>query len=277
MAERAKPRNTISFKPVVTDGVAVQIAEKIRESILAGRLKVDDRLPTEDELARQFDVSRPTIREALKRLAAQHLVRSRRGPAGGTFVKRPSLSDLNANLAVASTLMVTLGEFDMDGILETRQELEMVCARLAAERRSNEHIHAMQKEIEIQQQEAISDVDFCSSDVRFHRLITQAAGNSVFSFLMHAVIEALQPVENMIIFRFREKEVIVAQHVKILAFIKSGDGEGASTAIQKQMQYIRRQFSAVEHWRQHRDAVNSTDQVPQKPVRQARARRASSR
>ncbi len=132
MKDESSVAPAVSYRPVVTESIATQISEKIRESILDGRLKVNDRLPTEEELARQFQVSRPTIREALKRLAAQHLVRSRRGPTGGTFVKRPSLDDLNSNLSIASTLMVSLGEFDMDGILEARQEFEVMCARLAA-------------------------------------------------------------------------------------------------------------------------------------------------
>jgi len=70
----------IKFEPLVTESLAKQIAENIREAIMTGSLKVDERLPTEEELAARFEVSRPTIREALKRLAAQHLIRSRRGP-----------------------------------------------------------------------------------------------------------------------------------------------------------------------------------------------------
>ena len=80
----------INFQPLVAESLAKQIAENIRSSILDGSLKVDDQLPTEEVLAEKFNVSRPTIREALKRLAAQNLIRSRRGPTGGTFVNRPS-------------------------------------------------------------------------------------------------------------------------------------------------------------------------------------------
>ena len=67
----------IDFKPLQTKSLASQIADRIRQSIVEGRLGADDRLPGEEQLAKQFGVSRPTIREALKRLAAQHLIRSR--------------------------------------------------------------------------------------------------------------------------------------------------------------------------------------------------------
>ena len=112
---REKPEKmTINFQPLVAESLAKQIAENIRSSILDGSLKVDDQLPTEEVLAEKFNVSRPTIREALKRLAAQNLIRSRRGPAGGTFVNRPSHEDLSSSLTGAAMLLVSMGEFSKE-------------------------------------------------------------------------------------------------------------------------------------------------------------------
>jgi DNA-binding FadR family transcriptional regulator len=74
----------IDYQPLESQSLAKQIADNIRDAILEGRLRADDRLPTEMELAERFGVSRPTIREALKRLVAQTLVRwgHVRQPAG---------------------------------------------------------------------------------------------------------------------------------------------------------------------------------------------------
>ncbi len=237
---------TITFEPVTTTSITRQIAEQIRQSILDGRLKADDRLPTEHELAEQFNVSRPTIREALKRLAAQNLIRSRRGPTGGTFVKRPTEEEARANLTTAATLMVTLGEFDLTDIAEARHELELMCGRLAAERRQDEHLEAMKREIEVQKQPELSDEEFCASDVRFHRALVDATGNRVLQFIMYTVIEALQPVENMIIFRFRDREATIRQHRKILRAIRSGDVKKAEKAVTGQMVYLTEQFARAQ-------------------------------
>jgi len=237
---------SITFEPVVATSISRQIAEQIRQSILDGRLKADDRLPTEHELADQFNVSRPTTREALKRLAAQNLIRSRRGPAGGTFVKRPTQEEAKANLTTATTLMVTLGEFDLTDIAEARHELELMCGRLAAERREQQHLDQMKEEIEIQKQDGLSDEEFCASDVRFHRALVDATGNRVLQFIMHTVIEALQPVENMIIFRFRDREMTIRQHRKILKAIKSGDVKRAEKAVTGQMVYLTEQFARAQ-------------------------------
>src|SRR5512139_1723323 len=98
---------SIEYPLLVTDGLAKQIAERLRTAIIDGRLKMNERLPTEEELARRFKVSRPTIREALKRLAAQKLILSRRGPTGGTFVNRLTLDEVGSTLATYSTLLVS--------------------------------------------------------------------------------------------------------------------------------------------------------------------------
>lgn len=230
----------------MTAGLAKQIAEQIRESITDGRLKADDRLPTEEELARQFQVSRPTIREALKRLAAQSLIRSRRGPTGGTFINRPSREEVSSNLTTATALLVSLGEFKIPEILEARQELEVLCVRQAAARCKEAELSAMARELAIQRDASISDEDFCASDVRFHRAIADATHNSVLKFVMFTVIEALQPIENMVVFRVRDRKVIVRQHEAILSALQVNDAEDAAQAIREQTAYMRERFDAAQ-------------------------------
>lgn len=244
----------IKYKPVITQSVSKQIAEQIRESILVGRLKANDRLPTESGLAEQFGVSRPTIREALKRLAAQNLIRSRRGPAGGTFVNKPSHQDVRADLTTAVTLLVTLGEFDLEEIADARHELESLCGKLAATRRAQHHLDAMATEIAFQKQESASDEEFCASDVRFHRALVDATQNPVLQFVMFSVIEALQPVENMIIFRFRDRKKIIRQHERILAALVAQDPDRTQKAITEQMVYLKKLFARAQEWRRRSDA-----------------------
>lgn len=223
---------SIEFEPVVVTRVTEQIAEQIRQTILAGRLKADDRLPSEHELAEQFSVSRPTVREALKLLSAQNLVRSKRGPSGGTFVKRPTAQEAQADLTAAATLMVSLGEFDLLQISDARRELELVCGRLAALNRQSDDLVRMAAEIEMQKTPDLSDEDFCASEVRFHRALVDAAGNTVLSFVMYTVIEA---VDNMAICQFIERRKIVRQHEKILAAVEDGNVKRAEKAISKLM------------------------------------------
>lgn len=242
----------IKYDTLVTQSLAKQIAENLREAILDGRLKVDQRLPTEEELAARFSVSRPTIREALKRLAAQNLVRSRRGPTGGTFITRPSDEQLRATLQNATTLMVTLGEFDIDAITEARLELETLCLKLAVERRLPEHLERMAAELERQADPGISDEDFCAADVRFHRALVDATANPVLQFNMVTVIESLQPLMNMIANRTRERAVIVDHHRKILEAVNAQALASAESALRDLVDYLRQQYQLARERQQTR-------------------------
>lgn len=238
-----------TYGQIVTTSAASQIADQLQQAIMDGRLKVDERLPTEEELAAQFGVSRPTVREALKRLAARHLIRSRRGPSGGTFVAGPSPEELAASLGTSVTLLVATGGVSLDEMATARLEMEAVCCRLAALNRTEAHLEALETEIEIQRAAAISDQDFCASDVRFHRAVVDAAGNALLRFLMNAVVEALMPVSNMIIFRVRDRKEIVAHHERLLAALRDRDGEAAVAALGGLVRYIRAQYAKAEEAR----------------------------
>lgn len=232
----------VEFESVVTASAAKQIAESLRAAIMDGRLKVDERLPTEDELALRFKVSRPTVREALKRLAAQHLIRSRRGPAGGNFVASPAPEEAALSLANATTLMVAVGDISLDDMATARLELETVCCRLAAEHRTEAHLEAMRRELERQRSEGLTDEEFCASDIRFHRALVDACGNALLQFLMHAVVEALQPVSNMIIFRVRDRQAIISYHDRILRALEVRDVEAGATALADLVAYTRERY-----------------------------------
>ena len=243
----------IKYELQITDSLATQIAKSIRDAILEGRLKVDERLPTEEELAQKFGVSRPTIREALKRLAAQNLVRSRRGPSGGTFVNRPSEEESRSFLANTVALMVSMGAFSLDEITEARREMESICCRLAAEHRQESQLAAMAAELEIQKNMDITDVDFCASDVRFHRALVNATQNPVLRFVMVSVIEALQPIANMVVYRFRERELIVSQHQRLYEAVRARDPDAAETVFVEQMSYLGEKYAEAQEWRRRRD------------------------
>ncbi len=211
--------------------MSTQIADAIRAAIMEGRLVVDQRLPSEMELSERFGVSRPTVREALKRLAAQNLIRTRRGSSGGIFVNRLSWSEAHESLFNTATLLLGMNEIPFETVAEARYALEAACLPLACERCENGHLAVMRKEIERQRGDQLSDEDFCASDVRFHRALVDAAGNPVLSFQMVGVIEAMQPLMNMITYRLRERTRIADLHGAIVAAVVDGDAGKADNAL----------------------------------------------
>ena len=259
----------INYTALNTEGLAKQIASSIKDAILEGALKVDERLPTEEELSERFGVSRPTVREALKRLAAQNLIHTRRGPSGGSFVKKPSLEDIRGQISSMAAVLLSLGEFNLFDIAEARHELERVCCRLAASRCSTDvkcsetQLADMEVELGKQRNPEITDVEFCASDVRFHCLMVDATQNPLLRLLMEAVLETLQPVLNLVVYKFRERPLIVQQHQAIYDAIKNGDPERAVAALDSQMEYLRQKYAvARDTSRQKREKRAITQAQP---------------
>ncbi len=211
--------------------LSVEIATAIREAIIEGRLIVDERLPSEAELSEEFSVSRPTVREALKRLAAQNLIRTKRGASGGAFVNRLSFEEARGDLITTSTLLLSMNEVDFDTACEARFTLERACAPLSAQRRSPDHLATMRAEITRQGQAGLSDESFCASDVAFHRAFVDGAGNPVLSWQLAAAVEAIEPLMNMITYSQRDRTQVIALHTDIANAIERQDGLAADRTL----------------------------------------------
>ncbi|WP_299868957.1 FadR/GntR family transcriptional regulator [uncultured Roseobacter sp.] len=211
--------------------LSAQIAGAIRDAIISGGLIVDERLPSEAELAEQFDVSRPTVREALKRLAAQSLIRTQRGATGGAFVNRLSFEAAQPQQITTSTLLLSMNAVSFETACEARYALERACAPLAAARRTPDHLATMRAEIHRQSQPGLTDEAFCASDVAFHRALVDGAGNPVLSYQLAGAVEAMQPLMNMITFTARDRARIIALHTDIADAVEAGDGPTTLSAL----------------------------------------------
>ena len=213
----------MKIDPDSSDDLSAQIAQAIRDAIVSGALIVDQRLPSEAELADQFEVSRPTVREALKRLAAQSLIRTQRGATGGAFVNRLRFEEAYDQQVTTSTLLLSMNSVSFDVACEARYALERACAALSAERRTADHMATMRAEIHRQAQPGLTDEAFCASDVTLHRALVDGAGNPVLSYQLAGAVEAMQPLMNMITFTARSRETIVALHTDLADALEAQD------------------------------------------------------
>lgn len=159
------------------------IEQQLEFLILEGTLRPGEKLPPERELAKQFDVSRPSLREAIQRLEAKGLLLRRQG--GGTFVQNNLWQSLSDPLI---ELLSTHPESQFD-LLETRHALEGVAAYYAALRGTDEdlvRIRDCHKAIELAQQSG--DLDAESDAVLQYQLaVTEAAHNVVLLHLLRCM------------------------------------------------------------------------------------------
>ncbi len=218
-------------------GLARQIAQSLQADIMQGRLGVTERLPSEADLAQRFEVSQPTVREAMKLLAAKKLIRSKRGPKGGVFVNPPSLEIAGQTLHETTNWLVSLGAIELSDIVEARRSLGRLCIEAAcqhAEREDHQRIEAALIELD---HTDISDEDFCRLEVEFHQAIVAASPNALLRLVMVMVNQALIPATNMISFQFRQRDKVVALQRQIFLAILTRDSATAVSVFDMLIEY----------------------------------------
>ena len=196
-----------------------QVAELIENEIVRGTFTVGDKLPTEHELAGQYQVSRTVIREATKILKEKGRLESFVGK--GTYV----IDETERGIESSLTAMIRMNpEMSFTYLLEVREILEPAMAALAALRASEAQIAEMQKAVE-QMDRSIHDEaqrsNFLESDSKFHSLLAEATGNPLIAMLVKPL------------------GVLIRQQQQFIAFEVIGGSEHSQ-------QYHRRIFEAIQ-------------------------------
>jgi GntR family transcriptional repressor for pyruvate dehydrogenase complex len=157
------------------------VIDRIRRLIQRHRLRPGDRLPTERELADEFEVSRPTVRSALQSLSAMGVVSSRKG--AGTFIQGgpPTLG------GEPLRLLADLHDFSSEEMFEARGALEVAAAGLAALRATPSQREEMATELTGMFSSLDQPEVFLLHDVRFHRSVAAASNNAVLAALVEMV------------------------------------------------------------------------------------------
>ena len=216
-----------------------QVEHQIREAILRGDFRQGDKLPPETELAQQFGVSRPTVREALGALVAAGLIRKIPGVAGGSFVNSVTPDSLSAMLRESMDTIVRLGSLDIDELTSMRRVLEVPAASWAARNRQEHQVATLQEIVERQRTTTIDDPDIIVYDRDFHVTISQASGNRLLSAFVSAIHETTRPARFLGVTPEVGRQT-VKQHMAILGAIRDGSPGAAADAMDEHLEYVQR-------------------------------------
>lgn len=214
-------------------GATLRIADGIQRHIQAASLQPGDRLGTEEELARGFGVSRPTLREALRILASGNLVRASKGPGGGIFVANTPAGGMGRSVSDSIAMMLELNNITIEELLEARRVLEPPLAALAAERATPEQIAFMEEAIDAAEGNLDDNAVLRDSDRNVHTAIAEAAGSPVLRAVTEWAFEVLQPRLKELIVSVVDEELIVQQHwamVRAIGRRKPVEAEAATSA-----------------------------------------------
>lgn len=176
------------FSPARPRRVFEEIISQIRESIDAGHLKKGDKLPPERDLAVQFQVSRNTVREALRILEIGGSITLKRGPRGGAFVSQTDTAALNDHLTGA----LRLSDFSIRDLTDAMRALSTMMILEAGDRLDDDVLDQMDATVD--EAESIHDDPARRSSIliRFYGQLADATGNRVLSVLADVMAELLQ-------------------------------------------------------------------------------------
>jgi GntR family transcriptional regulator, transcriptional repressor for pyruvate dehydrogenase complex len=225
-----------------------QIAFEIRRYITQHGLRPDDRLGTETELATEFGVSRPTLREALRLLASSHLIRATRGPGGGVFVASTQNEGIGRHLSESIATMLETESISLIELVEARIHLEVPLAGLAALNATDETVAELEAAIQdgrVCRDRQASD-EFRLADARFHRAIATAARNELLRAFTSWTLDVLQPLLVARVGETIDGNAILRQHRAVLRAIRRGEPAAAQRAMRRHLDYILERTRAVE-------------------------------
>lgn len=221
--------------------LAEQVAERLKEYILKKKLKSGDKLPTETSLAKEMNVARSTVREAIKRLESQNILTVRHG--AGSFVadKTGRTEDPLGFAFFEDKQKLT------EDLMELRNIIEPAIAELAARNATQEDIDELDRLYRIMENHIMHGQDYSDEDIRFHNVIARASGN--------LVIPTLSPIISTAVNLFTEQthhkllQETLETHKGVLEAIRARNSVVARDAMLLHLSYNRNFYMQMQRKR----------------------------
>ncbi|MBU0584922.1 MAG: FCD domain-containing protein [Alphaproteobacteria bacterium] len=234
------------FSRIEHSRTADEVVQQIESLILEGVLRVGDRLPGERELAKQFEVSRPILRDALKLLEARGLLVTRHG--GGTHV-----ADVIGQVFTQPVMeLISTHPKAARDYLEYRREIEGVAADYAARRATADDL-ALLDAIVARMKAAHGANDLAEEaaiDVEFHNAIGECAHNIILLHTLRSCYRLLSDgvFQNRLLLFAQPgaRDALLDQHLAIHDAVRRGDAKAAREAAMDHITYVEKGMAEAE-------------------------------
>jgi GntR family transcriptional regulator, transcriptional repressor for pyruvate dehydrogenase complex len=219
------------FEVVRRNKVYEEVAKQIERLILK-KLKPGDKLPSERELAEKLQVSRSSIRDAIRGLELMGLVEPRQG-AGTIVCDRSGVSPIDPFGSVLKRRQELVTE-----LLDFRKMLEPPLAARAALHASDEEISEMEEILQRQEEKQKQGDAAITEDAEFHYSIALASGNTVVLKVIDTLMDLLRDTRERSLQVDGRAQKSLAGHRRILAAIKRHDTEAANAAMRRHIEDV---------------------------------------
>ena len=221
-------RLTGQIQPISNELMTARLVRELRSWVYRGLIKPGERLPPERHLASSLDVSRTSLRIALRALQLMGVLEIKHG--SGTYLARGS----KAILSQPQNLLVPLRGISFAEVFEARRAVEMEAAAGAALRATEDNLRKLNRELELMQATLADPAAYLKHDLAFHRNIAIASGNSVFLWFFELVSKVIKDAWAA---RSRTSKLneTLSEHRTIAKAIEMRDPDGARYAMLKHL------------------------------------------
>ena len=223
--------SVLPYIPVHREKIMDMVVGRIEELVRSGNLKRGDQLPSEPRLAKMLDVSRASLREALKGMIFLGLLKAR--PGDGTYLQ-PSLSSMVSH---HFQWMLLLQEIKYLELYELRQILEPAAAALASRRATPDDLQQMQAALAGMKASLDDSGKFVRRELDFHSAIVQASKNAAIQSTMRMMYGALWEGRHRVLPLVRDLRQHCAKHERIFLLIASQQAAAARKAVADDLKF----------------------------------------
>ncbi len=233
-------KKAIKFSPIKSKRVFEELSSHIKGLIIQGVLKTGDRLPSELELAEQFQVSRQTVREALRILELSGLITVRTGGKGGPVVSNTTFETMN-DLFLD---VFQIEKISMEEITIARLCIEKTVLAYAIENADKGDLRGLKKNIaeatkKVKQSQAATDLN-----IEFHKLLGKASKNRVFELVIGSIMAVLAHYHRIVPSDALVSAKAVKYHEEVLAAIIAKDLDQAFRKLEGHLNEVRDRFES---------------------------------
>jgi len=226
------------FSPIKSRRAFEQVADNIKQMIFKGAFKPNDRLPTEQSLAQQFEVGRQSIREALRQLELSGFVRIHKGGGGGAFVS----NEVNFTIRDLFLDSFQMHNASLEDLTLCRIEVERLVLNHVLDNIDDGELKALRENIAEAQALIDSGKSALEANVRFHKLLARASKN----FAYEVIMECIMAVHKYFLLKYEpsletSKNVLLS-HMEILDAVESRNRELAQSLFESHLLDVQRRL-----------------------------------
>lgn len=228
------------LKPIPRIDITVEVIERIKQLLASGDLQPGAKLLPERELAKTLNISRPSLRQALKVLTAIGVVESKVGD--GTFIRTESAAEI---LEQSMGFLSLTGAVSMTELFEVRKVIEVELAGLAAMRATSKDLEKIKESLDAMCRTETQPSEYAAHNLNFHNLIAKAAQNGLFYAIVHNLGHLLAESRNRTV-RLEPHEVLINDHRAIYEQIQARNVGGAREAMFKHLERVQHYYQKKE-------------------------------